>query len=705
MLSKKMQKKIWDMKWDSFTPIQDKTIPVIMNTDKDVIISSGTASGKTEAAFLPILSLIEESAKSALKVIYISPLKALINNQFQRINRLCSDLDISIYRWHGDIDQGKKNKLIKSPSGILQITPESIESILINRTEKAHILFKDVDFVIIDEIHSFIDRERGIQLRSLLYRMEHYCSKKLRIIGLSATIGDYNTVKRWINIKNVDNVEVIEAKDSNKDLYYYLMHTDTNKDGKIPLELFEDIRELTRESKAIIFCNSRGMVEETIVILNRLAQKEGINEAYLAHHSSIDKKEREYVEKTMVEANHPKSVVATSSLELGIDIGEIELVVQIDSTFTVSSLKQRLGRSGRKKTSNQMLQLYTTSSDSLLQSLSVMELLKENWIEGSHSYALPYDILFHQIISLCNETNGIVLEDLLNKIASISIFQELPEDKIRYLIKHMAEKDYLEIIRGKNEYIVGLGGERLLRSKEFYSVFMTPEEYVVQHGNKPIGKIDKRFMINEGDNIILAGKLWTIISIDTKRNKVYVNYAANAKPPKYFGSGLKLDSKILEKIMEILCSETEFNYINEDGDLLLKDLRKAYRFNGIDSKERVIWIDREEMVFETFTGTKVFRTLVWMLRAMGTNVKIHDALGRISIESAFSILDVLNKIKAKNWEPIELLQYTKDDEVFVSKYLEYLPEDLQIEMHIAHEVDIAGVKEFLDRYKIRVIEG
>lgn len=704
LLSKKMQKKVWDMKWDSFTPVQDKAIPIIINTDKDVIISSGTASGKTEAAFLPILSLIEESAKAALKVIYISPLKALINNQFERIENLCSSLEISIHRWHGDVDQNKKNKLMKNPSGILQITPESIESILINRTEKSHILFKDVDYIVIDEIHSFIDKERGVQLRSLLYRMEGYCSKRPRIIGLSATIGDFDFVKKWINPKDTDNVEVVEVKESEKGLLYSLMHMNTQVDGEKPMELYEDIRELTRDNKALIFCNSRGGVEETTVFLNRLAQKEGIGETYLAHHSSIDKNEREYVEKAMASSTYPKSVVATSSLELGIDIGEIELVIQIDSTFTVSSLKQRLGRSGRKKDTDQMLQLYTTESDSLLQSLSVMELLKDKWIEPAKGYSLPYDILFHQIISICNEANGITYEDLLNRIGCISVFDELPRGGIEYLISHMAEKDYLEIIQGRNEYIVGIEGERILRSMEFYSVFMTSDEYTVQHGIKTIGKIDKGFIVSEGDNIILAGKLWTIISIDTKRDKIYVESASNANPPRYFGGGVKLHSKILERIMEILCDTNEFSYINDDAADLLGELRTPYKLHGITPEERVIWKDRKEMIFETFTGTKVFKTLIWMLRAMGIKIKGCDDLGRIRMERDNSIIDVLDRIKTNNWFPQELIKHTKKNELFVSKYLKYLPEELQANMHIAHEIDIDGVKEFLGKYKVMVLE-
>jgi len=348
------------MKWERFTDIQDRSIPVIIESVKDVVISSATASGKTEAAFLPILTLIEGKAGSSLKVLYVSPLKALINNQFERIERLCENSNIAIHRWHGDIDQNKKKKFIKNPSGILQITPESIESLFINRTEHLRAIFKDLEFIVIDEIHALIDKERGVQLRSLISRLERHCNERPRIIGLSATIDNFTLVKDWINHKNPENVAIIESKENDKELFYSLMHFQTGEDRKKPVELYEDMRELTRENQTIIFCNSRGEVEEITVFLNRLAEREKMGETYYAHHSSIDKKEREFVEMTLANSTSPKSVVATSSLELGIDIGEIDLVVQVDSTFTVSSLKQRLGRSGRKRGTNQLLQLYTT---------------------------------------------------------------------------------------------------------------------------------------------------------------------------------------------------------------------------------------------------------------------------------------------------------------------------------------------------------
>ncbi|PEM27592.1 DEAD/DEAH box helicase [Bacillus wiedmannii] len=704
MLSKTMQKKIWDMKWEKFTPVQNKTIPAIMESTKDVIVSSGTASGKTEAAFLPILSLIEEGAETQLKVLYISPLKALINNQFERIEKLCEHSHIPIHKWHGDVSQSRKNKFIKNPGGILQITPESVESLFINRTEHIRHLFKGLEFIVIDEIHSFIDTERGVQLRSLMSRIEQYTEQRPRIIGLSATIDNFNLVKQWVNYKDSDNVEIIEVKGNSKELLYYLMHFQTEEDRKKPVELFEDIRELTKNQKAIIFCNSRGEVEEATVFLNRLAERDGMGETYYAHHSSIDKKEREYVEKKMIESNIPKSIIATSSLELGIDIGDVDIVIQIDSTFTVSSLKQRLGRSGRKKDANQMLQLYSTETDSLIQSLAVMELILDKWIEPAKGYSALYDILFHQIISICQETNGITLESLIANIKANHVFHSIEEYITERIILHMIEHEYLERIKGRNELIVGIEGERILRSKDFYAVFLTPEEFTVLEGIKKIGMLDKMMVVNVGDNIILAGKLWTIKDVDFDKNKIYVQKAVNGKPPRYSGGGIKIHKRIGEKMMEILCANNEFSYVNEDAYETISDVRKPYHAYKIHPNERVIWDSSGEIVFETYTSSNISRNLVWALRSLGLPVKSMDGVGRITIEGFFcDFNEVINQVKEMKWTAEKLMDATLEQEFFVSKCSPYLPRDLQSELHIANEIDIAGMMEYLQSHSFKVI--
>lgn len=704
LLSKKMQQRIWDMQWTSFTDIQNKAIPEILNTNNDIIISSSTASGKTEAAFLPILTAIEDSTDESLKVIYVSPLKALINNQFSRIENLISTSNIEVHKWHGDVSSSKKSKLLKKPSGILQITPESIESLFINKTNYLRSLFKDVDFIVIDEIHAFLNSERGTQLRSLISRIETYSLNRPRIIGLSATISNYDFIKQWIREDNTENVQIIEENNSGKPLNYALMHF--NIDGiQKPIEFYEDIRELTKNMKTIIFCNSRAEVEVMTVSLNRLALKEGHEEMYYPHHSSIDKEIREYVEKKMLESDTPKTIIATSSLELGIDIGNLELVIQVDTTNTVSSLKQRLGRSGRKLHEEQYLQLYTTCDESLIQSIAVMELQLEKWVELAQGYKAPYDILFHQIISICCEKNGVGREELLLLLEANNIFRNLNHENVKLLIDYMIKNDYLECLEGSNEIIVGLAGERILRNKEFYGVFMTPVEYDVVNVNKKIGKLERGFYTTEGVNIILAGKLWMVDEINDNKKKIYVSKAINANPPKFSSGMINFDKKIGYKMMEILCSDKDFDYIDITAKTNLDNLRVKYRQMNITTNERVIWKGEKNYIFGIFTGTKVYKTILWMLRFVGVNVTEVDGIGNITFknENLDNVIEKIEEIKSRKWKVDELLSVTNDNEFFESKYSKYLPKELQILMHIEQEIDLQGALEYFNEFEFIVV--
>lgn len=705
LLSKKMQQRIWAMKWERFTSVQDQTIPLIMQTDSDIIVSANTASGKTEAAFLPIITKIEDRAQAELKVLYISPLKALINNQFERIERLCQNCEIKIYRWHGDVGQSQKNKLLKSPSGILQITPESLESLFINKTEHLKPLFQGVEFIVIDEIHSFLDSQRGAQLRSLLSRLEPYTSVRPRIIGLSATIRNFDLIKQWVNPNRSAEVEVVEASDEGKELQYSLLHFSAGKDGKIPLELFEDLREVTRNYQALIFCNSRGTVEETTVMLNRLAEKEGIKEGYFAHHSSIDKAEREYVEKRLAASRTPQSIVCTSSLELGIDIGALDLVCQLDTTFTVSSLKQRIGRSGRKQEEAQILQMYTTSEDSLVQSIAVMKLLLEGWIEPASGYSVPYDIAFHQIISLCQEYNGVTWSQLLHILEKNAAFYKLPKQDLVSLISHMVSAKMLEIVPGSNEYIVGLEGERLLRGKDFYSVFMVAIYYDVYCGIRKIGQLDKGVRLDIGENVILAGKLWAIKNIDAEKNKMYVQPAVNAKKPKYMSNPGKIDRKIAETMFEVLCTEEQFQFLDIKATECLAGARRKYALHHISANQRIAWELRNALIFEPFVGTVICNTLVWLLRAVsGLDIKRRPSrIERIVLPKDVDLLDLIEKIQNRVWEDTDLVMFIRKNEWLVTKYSPYLTEELRQKMHLKSEIDLIGALEFLESYRFVTI--
>jgi ATP-dependent Lhr-like helicase len=293
-----------------------------------------------------------------VKALYIGPLKALINDQFRRLELLCEAGEIPIHRWHGDVGSSQKSDLIDHPGGVLQITPESIESLFINKTNHLHQLFGGLRFIVVDEVHSFMESDRGVQLRSQLQRIEKYSkSSRPRRVGLSATVGDPEAARRWLNPQSPSKVQIIDP-DAIAPTRLSHLHFSLTKE-EIPTELIDDLYALTKKRRALVFCNSRKNVEIITAQLNRRSSRERLPEHYLPHHGSISKEIREDAEKRMRDDDFPISVVCTNTLELGIDIGQLDLAVQVDSTHTVMSFVQRLGRTGRQQNASRVMQIYT----------------------------------------------------------------------------------------------------------------------------------------------------------------------------------------------------------------------------------------------------------------------------------------------------------------------------------------------------------
>lgn len=347
LLSEPIRKYIREKRWESLRPIQAAAISRIISTDNNYILASKTASGKTEAAFLPILSKTDFN-KAGVQVLYISPLIALINDQFFRIEELCKNLEIKVTKWHGEAKKSLKTGLIKNPSGIVLITPESLEAMFVNAPYNVNTLLGNLSYIVIDEIHSFLGADRGIQLMSILSRIEQVNKNKIITIGLSATIGDANYIEAKRITGDIDNTKVLldrTKKDTEAKFKYF-----KNSTNELSLDLLKDLYLETNMNKVLIFPNSRGRTEEVAVKLRKISDRVNGHKNYYSHHSSVDKEIRESIE--YFAKNNERfnfCIACTSTLELGIDIGTVDKIVQIDSTHSVASLVQRIGRSGRRE--------------------------------------------------------------------------------------------------------------------------------------------------------------------------------------------------------------------------------------------------------------------------------------------------------------------------------------------------------------------
>ena len=695
LLSDPIKKYVRDKRWEELRPIQDAAIQRIISTNDNYILASRTASGKTEAAFLPILSKINFN-ESGIQVLYISPLIALINDQFYRIEELCKYLEVPVTKWHGEANRTLKEKIIKDPSGIMLITPESLEAMFVNRPHHVTHLFFNLKYLVIDEIHSFIGSGRGAQLKSILSRLQDLNLKKFNIVGLSATIGDYEEAKKFTG--DVLHTKVLLDKTSKEietEFRYF-----KNEGIELPLDLLKDLYLETRNNKVLIFPNSRGRAEEVAVKLKKISEKVKGHTNYFSHHSSVDKEVREYVE-YFAKSNSRQNfcISCTSTLELGIDIGSVDEVVQIDATNSIASLIQRVGRSGRQNGAKSNLFLYATDKWSLLQSLACWQLYKEKFIEPSEPMNLVYDILLHQALSITKGYSGIKLVDLIKHLNHNFAFNDIQVSDIEEILNHLIAIDFLEKLG--DEVIIGVEGEKIVNNRDFYSAFTVEDNFkVVSAGNK-IGEIPFSPQVKEDENILLAAKIWKIKFVDFKAKKIEVIPTNDGKKPKFSGEGGIVHPEIRKKMLEIIYQDEIFSELDKNSSDELEKMRRefsVFNLQNIES-ERLLLVSEKKVLFYTFTGTKINRTLKLLFDAIEIKSILDDRTSMFYIMiSKEEFLSKLNLISS-NIEIIDEI-VTKEleknlESLTLSKWGVYLPVKFQIRLMKQNYYDIIQTQEFL----------
>jgi ATP-dependent helicase Lhr and Lhr-like helicase len=696
LLSSPIKKFIYDKGWGSLRPIQAAAISKILSTSENYILAARTASGKTEAAFLPILSKVN-FLEPGVQILYISPLIALINDQFLRVEELCKYLDVPVTKWHGEANKSMKKAVLAKPEGIVLITPESLEAMLINKPFHIAHLFSKLKYVVIDEIHSFIGTDRGVHLKSILSRLQAINVSKFIVLGLSATIGDYSEAKRFTG--NEEGTKVLldrTAKDIDVAFRYFGSDAE-----ELPLDLLKDLYKETWNKKVLIFPNSRGRAEEIAVKLSLIAKKVNGHSNYFSHHSSVDKDVREYVE-SFAKSSHRQNfcISCTSTLELGIDIGTVDEVVQIDSTHSIASLIQRVGRSGRKDGASSYLKLYATNPWSLLQSLACWLLYTEGIIEPSQALKKPFDILLHQILSEVKSKSSLQKQKLENCILTNFAFNEIGSVEVVAIIDHLLTIGFLENING--ELIVGVEGERVVNSREFYSVFKAEENLKVVNAGNTIGQIPYSPQIVENENILLAAKIWKIKLVDVNAKLIQVIPAYDGKKPMFFGGVANTHTIVRQKMLEILFDDKIYEIIDGNGIETINTLRLEFSSCKLKNKahDRPIFSDDKYVTLYTFMGSKFNRTLSFLLQVNGLTNILDDKNASVEIECTIedfrecwsTILNPLSKID----DYIADVITTNPGILSFSKFAIYLPYSFQIALLKTRYFDFDEVSSIKD---------
>ncbi len=628
-----IQEYIFNHGWNDLRPIQVEACKVIFDTDAHLLVSAGTASGKTEAAFLPVLTELYNRKPQSIGAIYIGPIKALINDQFGRLNDLLQEADIPVHMWHGDVTQSKKNQVLRDPRGILQITPESFESLLINKSKDLTRLFGELQYIVIDEVHAFIGSDRGEQILCQMNRLAQITKNEARRIGLSATLGDYSMAEKWMCAGTKRQVITPTIAGVGRQIHLSLEHFydpglvvraqgDDRDECFNPyhLHLFKE----TRNQKCLVFANGRTATEETIASMREIAKAKGFPDVYHVHHGSISAELRELAEAAMRTPDQPAVTAATVTFEMGIDLGQLDRVIQLEAPSSVASFLQRLGRSGRRSNASEMWFVCAEDTPSgeetlpemvpwqLLQSIAIIQLyLEEKWIEPPVVQQYPYSLLFHQTLSILASQGELTPAQLAQQVLTLSTFAAITQYDYRRLLRHWMDQDLIEQTP-EGTLIIGIAAERIVNNFKFYAIFPDNEEYHVKFNNQLIGTI----MVppTEGDRVSLAGRTWEVVDVDPNRRVAKVmatKRSANASS--WRGACGDIHDKVIQRMKRVLEEDTVYPYLQKNARNRLKLARQVARDQGILRNPVTLMEDGYACIFP-WVGTAAFRTLERYLR-------------------------------------------------------------------------------------------
>jgi ATP-dependent Lhr-like helicase len=725
-----VQEYIYRNGWESLRAIQVAAAEVIFRTDDNLLLTASTASGKTEAAFFPIITLFSEDPPSSVGCIYIGPLKALINDQFLRLNDLCEEADIPVWHWHGDVAQSHKERLMKRPSGILQITPESLEAMLLHKHAAIPKLFGDLRFVVIDEVHSLLRGDRGGQTLCLIERLSRLAGVNPRRIGLSATMGDPERTGEFLSLGTGRKTIIprIEAKGvkwrlSMEHFYVKDIQAAGDRTDIEALPVLEEktdqapdnadpglgyIFEHTRGKKCLLFVNSREECETVTTTLRQYCERSREPDRFLIHHGNLSASYRETAEEIMKDESQYLTTVTTATLELGIDIGRLERAFQIDAPWTVSSFLQRMGRTGRRELPPEMwfvmredepearAMLPATIPWKLLQGIALVQLyLEERWVEPPRLDRLPFSLLYHQTMSTLASCGELSPGALADRVLRLHYFHRISQEDYRVLLRHLVETDHIQRTE-QGGLIVGLAGERVVNSFKFYGVFEENEEYTVRSEAQELGTIVMPPPV--GEKLAIAGHVWVVLDVDRKRHLVYCEQV-KGNIPAYFGlCPGDLHTRILRRMRQVLREERQYPYLMKNAVARLEQARFTAVRSGT-GEHPMIHLGGNMWCLLPWVGTYTFLTMERFLK-----IKCGERLGLQNLDSARpyymqftmkaeekTFFRVITEEIQKPIDPLELV-YPKELPLF-NKYDEYLPEALVRKGFALGVLDLGGLRE------------
>ncbi len=715
-----VQDYIYRSGWNELRNIQTESARIIFDTTDNLLLTTPTASGKTEAAFFPVITELWENPPESFGVLYIAPLKSLINDQFSRIEEIIEESGIPVYHFHGDVAASHKSRALKEPRGIIQITPESLESMLINRQNDIVRLFCDLRYVIIDELHVLMGSSRGSQILCQLARIRRLTGNDARRIGLSATVGDTEAACAWLGMGSGRATVCPEVPKVKLRWKLGMEQFYIGKWGATPVKAGESekqnpidpgygyVYDCVKGKKCLVFSNSREETEYVTATLRQIAKLKGEQDVFSIHHGNLSASIREGAELDLKNDEIINTTCATVTLELGIDIGKLERILQIEAPNSVSSLLQRIGRSGRRGNPPEMIMVFREEMPlpdtplpqlipwQLLQGIAVVQLYAEKrFTEPPDIKKRPYSLMFHQTLSILKSSGELTPAQLASRVLGLPPFYGVDKDSYRSLLVSMLEGDYIERTE-TGGIIVGLKGEKLTSGFKFYAVFKDSEDYTVRCKSDEIGTITSVPPV--GDRFALAGRVWEVEETDIKNKLVFVKAVEGKMQISWPGDYGEIHTEILKRMKRILEEDAEYPYLKEHAKKRIEEARALARRTGMLTCP-LVHLGGYSYALFPFVGTKSHR----VLRRILVRLKDRFRLSAIDYERCYYIT-----FRMERGTPAELINAVNDicldkdfdlhslvsnsDIPLFEKYDEYLPGEL---LRDAYAVDRLEMPECL----------
>lgn len=675
--------------WRELRPFQDAVIPPLL-AGHHLIVLAPTAGGKTEAAFFPVVSRMLSEGWTGLTVLYICPIKALLNNLDLRLQRYSTLLGRRSALWHGDVGPTARRNILRDPPDCLLTTPESLEVMLVSQKVDALSLFSQLRVVVVDEIHAFAGDDRGWHLLAVLERITRLAGRELQRVGLSATVGNPNVLVDWLARSCHGDRAVFRPPPEDSavaNAEVQLDYVGSLHNGALV------ISRLYRGEKRLVFIDSRARAEQLGMELRQL----GVT-AFVTH-SSLSQEQRRQAEDAF--ANRDDCViVATSVLELGIDVGNLDRVIQIDSPTTVSSFLQRMGRTGRRSGTPRNCLFLATKEETLVQAAGLIDLWTEGFVEPIDPPAKPYHVLAQQLMALILQETGIGRQAWFDWVRGVPGFSQIPAEKIDQVVTWMIH----ETILWDEQGLLGIGvrGEEKFGRRHFMelmSVFLSPPLFAVLHGREELGFVDELTFLGRQESprvLLLGGRAWRVTHVDWSRKVAYVEATEERGRSRWKGAGIGLRFRLSQSIMHLLATDAARDWWSQrarDQIALARDT-----FAWISPEGSVVVTDATgESGWWTFAGHAANACLAPAL-SQATQSKVDFDSFTLQFESHVSTESIDQAIKSlQSKDAASFLPNIDQAALDGLKFSECLPQDLALDVLRSRLQDIEAVDSTLTR--------